>query len=127
MASSLVAPGINLTMKDLHEPSQVIGSFMVTIYLLGFVIGPLILAPLSEIYGRYPVVVLGNWFLCVWLLGCALSPTIAGVIVMRVLAGIGGSAAMVIAPAVVADVYPIERRASATATIILAQCGAPAG
>lgn len=114
-------------MEDLHESSQVVGSFMVTIYLLGFVIGPLILAPLSEIYGRYPVVVLSNWFLCVWLLGCALAPTIAGVIVMRVLAGIGGSAAMVIAPAVVADIYPIERRAFATATIILAQCGGPAG
>jgi MFS family permease len=99
---------------------------MVTIYLFGFVIGPLFLAPLSELYGRYIVSVLANAFMCVWLLGCALTPTMSGLIVMRLLAGIGGSGAMVIAPAVVADIYPLERRAFATATIVLAQCCGPA-
>jgi MFS family permease len=127
MASTLVAPGLVLTMNDLHESSYVIGSFMVTIFVLGFGIGPLFLGPLSEMYGRYPVVIASTWTFNAFMLGCALSPTMSGVIVMRLLAGIGGSGAMVIAPAIVADLYPLEERAFWSSIIILAQCAAPAG
>jgi hypothetical protein len=39
----MVAPAITQTMKEFHETDQVIGSFSVTIWLLGFAIGPLFL------------------------------------------------------------------------------------
>jgi MFS family permease len=113
-------------MTELHETSQTLGTLSVTIYLLGFAVGPLGLGPLSEMYGRYPVVILSTWFLCAWILGSALAPTIPGLIIMRLLAGIGGSAVMTIAPAVCADMFPVERRAFATAVITLAQCAGPA-
>lgn len=93
---------------------------------MGFIIGPLFLGPLSEIYGRFPILVLSGWFFNAWILGCAFAPSMAGLIVMRVLAGIGGSAAMVMGPAVVADLYSVERCATATATIVLAQGRGPA-
>ena len=41
----MVAPSIGLTMTDFGETNQVIGSFSVTIYLLGFALGPLALGP----------------------------------------------------------------------------------
>lgn len=42
-----------------------------------------------------------------------------GLIIMRFLAGIGGSAAMAIAPAIVADLYPIERRSFAMGIVLV--------
>jgi MFS family permease len=46
----------------------------VSIFVCGYVIGPLILAPLSEIYGRRVVLTGANVFFCVWQIGCALAP-----------------------------------------------------
>jgi MFS family permease len=66
-----------------------------------------------------------TWFMVAWLLGAALAPSMPGLIVMRLLAGTGGSAAMTIAPAVCADIYPIERCARSTAIITMAQCLGP--
>ena len=126
LASSMVAPGIAATMTELHEPSQIVGSFMVTIYVLGYAIGPLFLGPLSEVYGRYPVVILATWFFNAWLLGSALAPTMPSLIIMRFFAGIGGSAVMTIAPAMVADLYPVEKRAFTMSLITMAQSVGPA-
>ncbi|CAK7228698.1 hypothetical protein SCUCBS95973_006969 [Sporothrix curviconia] len=126
LASSMVAPGIADTMAELHESSPVVGSFMVTIYVLGYAIGPLFLGPLSEIYGRYPVVILATWFFNAWLLGGALAPSMAALIIMRLFAGIGGSAVMTIAPAMVADLFPVEKRAFTMSLITMAQSVGPA-
>lgn len=103
-----------------------LGSFMVTIYVLGYAIGPLFLGPLSEIYGRYPVVILSTWTFNAWVLGSSLAPTMSSLIVMRFLAGIGGSAVMTIAPAIVGDLYPVERRGFASSVLIFTQCLGPA-
>src|ERR1700760_3601733 len=110
----MVAPGMDQTMKSLHVTSRLLGSLMISIFIAGFIVGPLFLGPLSELYGRVPVVVLSNYFMCAWLLGCALAQNMTGLIIMRFLAGPGASAAMVIAPAVAADLYPLHHRAAAT-------------
>lgn len=125
MASSLCAPGIEDTMVDLHEPSRVLGSLMITIFVLGYAVGPLFLAPLSEMYGRYPVVVISTWFFIAWLLGCGFAPSMSSLIVMRFLAGVGGSAIITISPAIVGDLYPVERRAFGSAIIIGSQSTGP--
>ncbi|KAE9964378.1 hypothetical protein EG328_010498 [Venturia inaequalis] len=126
LGSSIFAPGIALTMADLHESSQSVGSLMITIYLLGWALGPLFLAPLSEMYGRYIVVTLSSWFFVAFLIGCGFAQNMTGLIIMRFLAGIGGSAAMAIAPAIVADLYPIERRSFAMGIVLLIQTLSPA-
>ena len=119
LGSSIFAPGIDLALHDLHTSSQAVGSLMITIFLLGYALGPLFLSPLSEIYGRYPIVVLSSWFFVAFLLGCSFAPSMAGLIVMRFLAGTGGSAVMAIAPAMVADLYPLEHRGLAMGTILV--------
>jgi MFS family permease len=127
LASTLIAPGLSLTMKEFGETSSVIGSFMITIYILGFAFGPLFLGPLSEMYGRYPAVVGSGWFFTLWLLGCAFAPNTPSLIAMRFLAGLGGAGGMTLAPAVVADLYPVESRGFWQSIIIMAQCLGPAG
>jgi MFS family permease len=119
LGSSIFAPGIEQTMVELHETSNAVGSLMITIFLMGYAIGPLFLAPLSEIYGRYPVIVLSCWFFNAFLIGCGFAPNMPGLIVMRFLAGTGGSAVMAIAPAIVADLYPVERRSFAMGIVLV--------
>ncbi|KAF2666582.1 synaptic vesicle transporter [Microthyrium microscopicum] len=126
LGSSIFAPGIGYTLADLHESSQAVGSLMITIFLLGYSIGPLFLAPLSEMYGRWPVIVGACWFFNAFLLGCSFAQNMPGLIIMRFLAGTGGSAVMAIAPAIVADMYPVERRSFAMAIVLVVQSVSPA-
>lgn len=104
----MVATGISLTLDDIDESSQILGSLIMAIYILGYAVGELFLRPLSETYGRYPAVVLLTGTFNTWLLGNALAPNMSGLIAMRLLAGIGGSAVTTISPAIVANLYPVE-------------------
>jgi hypothetical protein len=46
MASSLCAPGTSLTLDDYGLTSKTIGTLMISIFVLGYAVGPLFLAPL---------------------------------------------------------------------------------
>lgn len=83
--------------------------------MLGYAVGPLILAPLSEIYGRRIVLTGANTFFCVWQIGCALSPNLPSLIVFRFLAGIGGSGCLTIGGGVISDIFRADQRGLATA------------
>jgi hypothetical protein len=90
-ASAVQAPSINKIMEDLGEQSTTMVTLTVSIYLLGYVIGPLLLAPLSEIYGRRIVLDASNSFFVVWQIGCALAPNTPTLIVARFFSGLGGA------------------------------------
>ena len=114
LASSMFAPGVSFMDATFHNTSLILSSLTVSIFVLGYVIGPLFLAPLSEIYGRRLVLTCGNVFFCVWQIGCALSPNLSALIVFRFLAGIGGSGCMTIGGGVIADLFHPDQRGLAT-------------
>jgi multidrug resistance protein len=115
LASSIFAPGIPFVNADFKNTSQLLGSFAVSVYVLGFAVGPLILSPLSEIYGRCIVLNVSNVFFCAFTLGCALAPNLGGLIAMRFLAGFGGSACLTIGTGVIADMFVPAQRGKAVA------------
>jgi multidrug resistance protein len=80
----------------------------------GIQFGPLLLAPLSEVYGRRVVLSGANWFFVVWQIGCALAPNIETLIVCRLFAGIGGSGCLTLGAGVIADMFPPTKRGMAT-------------
>jgi MFS family permease len=94
-------------------------SLTVSIFVLGYVCGPLLLAPLSEIYGRRFVLTGANVFFCVWQSGAALSPNISALIIFRLLAGIGGAGCLVTGAGVVADLFHPDRRGLASSIYAL--------
>ncbi|KAK8051873.1 major facilitator superfamily domain-containing protein [Apiospora rasikravindrae] len=110
LASSILAPGIKYYSAEFDNPSTTLGAMPVSIYLLGYAIGPLFLSPLSEIYGRFIVLSCSNVFFCIWFIGTGLAPNLASLIIFRLLNGIGGSATLTLGGSVIADVFPIERR-----------------
>ncbi|KAH3918560.1 hypothetical protein HBI56_135120 [Parastagonospora nodorum] len=115
LASSIFAPGIPFVNADFNNTSQILGSFAVSVYVLGFAIGPLILSPLSEIYGRRIVLNVCNVFFCAFTLGCALAPNLEGLITMRFLAGFAGSACLTLGTGVIADLFVPAQRGKAVA------------
>ncbi|PSR79592.1 major facilitator superfamily domain-containing protein, partial [Coniella lustricola] len=109
-ASSILSPGIANLLQDFGESSSIVGAMTVSIYLLGYVVGPMFLAPMSEIYGRRPILGLANISFCCWQIGCALSPNIVALIIFRFLSGVGGSGCLTLGGGLIADIFRPEQR-----------------
>src|SRR5690606_7685449 len=75
--------------------------------------------PLSDRFGRRHVVLIG---LCITFVGsimCILAPTIELLIVGRIVQAAGGAVGMVVARAIVRDIYDAREAASAIATLVM--------
>jgi hypothetical protein len=86
VASAMFAPGIPKVMQDFHNSNDELASFVVSIFVLGFAIGPIILAPLSEIYGRQIIYFIMNVLFVIFTLACAVSSNLGMLIGFRFLA-----------------------------------------
>jgi len=78
---------------------------------LGFCLSSLLWGPLSESFGRRPMLIFGNTIFVLGGLGCALGPSIEAIIACRFIQGFGASATSIIAIAMIADTYQGERAA----------------
>lgn len=83
----------------------------VTTYLCGLAIGSLVLAPISETYGRRPVYAIALTCFFLLVLPCALAKNITTIIVVRLFGAIAGSACIANAPGTVGDIVADEYRA----------------
>ncbi|KAF4809980.1 MFS transporter fsa7 [Colletotrichum tropicale] len=119
LAATMIAPGIEYVVRDIHITSQTIGTLSVTIYLLGFALGPLIISSASEMHGRLIVYHICNVLFIAFIIGTALSKTVPQLLIFRVLSGIAGSAPMTIGGGTIADVIPSEHRGPAGALFAL--------
>ncbi|KAG2076656.1 multidrug resistance protein 4 [Suillus decipiens] len=115
LASSIMAPSLpDLAIKyDITNPT--VTALTLSIFLLSFAIGPLLTAPLSEVYGRVWVLHLANLFFLVFSIGCALSPNTTSFLVFRLLAGFVGGTPIACGGGVVNDLFAECDRAPATA------------
>lgn len=77
----------------------------VTCNFLGYCLGALVHGPLSDRFGRRPVMLAGNTVMLVGALGCAVAPGIAFLLVSRFVQGIGASTSVVLVFVIIADVY----------------------
>lgn len=91
----------------------------VTIWELGEAAGPLFIAPLSELYGRWPLFNVCNLLLIGGIVMTALSEGIEMLIFARFLTGCA-VATNVLNPAVVGDIWPSKSRGSAMSAVMLA-------
>lgn len=113
VASSFFAPGVPYVMRSFHETSRVLAAFVVSVYILGFAIGPLVIAPMSELYGRMPLYNICGVFFVIFNIACAVSDSMGMLIAFRFLAGCAGSAPLTLGGGTIADMFPVEQRAGA--------------
>ncbi|KAK9312868.1 major facilitator superfamily domain-containing protein [Lipomyces starkeyi] len=109
-ASSMFAPSISMVMEDFHSTNVDLASFVVSVYLLGYAFGPLIIAPLSELYGRLPLYHTTTILFIVFNVACARSVNLSMLIAFRFLAGLAGSCPLTVGPGSIADCFKQEER-----------------
>ncbi|KAH7020873.1 major facilitator superfamily domain-containing protein [Microdochium trichocladiopsis] len=118
MVSTIMAPALPLIAQELHMSSTEAVMSM-SIYLLATAFGPLFIGPLSEMYGRAPVLHASNvWFL-VWNIACGFATTKELLIGARFLAGFGASSIYALAGGVLGDVWRPEQRGQSLALYLL--------
>jgi DHA1 family bicyclomycin/chloramphenicol resistance-like MFS transporter len=88
-----------------------------TAFFIFYALGTLVWGPLSDRYGRKPVLLAGLGLYVIASASCALMSSVDGLIVCRIFQAIGGSATGTIATAVVKDVYSGRRRESVLAIV----------
>ncbi|KAI0073827.1 MFS polyamine transporter [Panus rudis PR-1116 ss-1] len=120
VSSSMVAPATSQIARDFNISNGTRLSMTVSIFVLAFAVGPLILSPLSEVYGRSRVLQLANLFFLVWNLACGFAQSDAQLIAFRFLSGLGGSAPLSVGGAVLGDMFKPEERGKAFAVYSLA-------
>jgi DHA1 family bicyclomycin/chloramphenicol resistance-like MFS transporter len=89
----------------------------ITLFFGVLAISTLIFGPLSDKYGRKPILLFG--MVC-YLLGgilCSFAATVEQLILFRILQAIGGGSATAISSAIVKDVYPVNKQGSILAVI----------
>lgn len=96
---------------DIHNES--IGILGVTTYLLGMAAGSIILAPLSEMYGRRPIYLIVMALFVVFVIPCAVAQNMATILVVRFLAAFCAAAMISNAPGTVNDIVDEDHRALA--------------
>jgi MFS family permease len=101
------------------QESKTDSILLVTIWELGEAAGPLLIAPASERYGRYPVFNIANvLFICGSIAG-VLSQSVGLLIFARFFIG-ATVASNVLNPAIIGDIFPSEQRGSAMSVVMLA-------
>ncbi|KAH8675248.1 major facilitator superfamily domain-containing protein [Xylariales sp. PMI_506] len=113
-ASSAFTGGITEVIEE-FEISEVVATLGVSLFVVGFALGPLIWAPMSEIYGRQLIFAISYSALTALLAGSAASPNIQSLVVLRFFAGIFGSSPLTNSGAVIADMFEAKERGMATA------------
>lgn len=89
------------------------GILGVTTYLIGIAVGAVILAPLSEMYGRRPIYIISMALFVVTVLPCALAQNIEAILISRFFGAFCASAMISNAPGTVNDIINEEYRALA--------------
>jgi multidrug resistance protein len=109
----MFAPGVEGVLIEFHSTSITLASFVVSIYVLGYCIGPLFVAPLSEMYGRAPVYHVSNVLYLIFTVACAVSTSLPMLIVFRFFAGAVGSTPISIGGGTFGDLFRVEERGAA--------------
>ena len=108
LASTVVAPGVPSIMDE-FAINIVLGTFVISIFVLGQITGPLLLAPISDSRGRLLVYHLSNLSFVIWNIACALAPNTSALLIFRLFAGCAAAGPLAISRSSVEDMYLHEK------------------
>ena len=111
----MFAPSTVEVMEEMNITSQDLGSFSVSIYLLGYAFGPLVIAPMSELYGRLALYHSCSVLFLLTTLGVAKSSNMPMLIAFRFLTGLCGACPLTLGPGTVSDLFKQEVRGNVMA------------
>ena len=122
---TILTPILPLITHDLGV-STVAVQQLLTVYLIAISVGQLVSGPLSDRFGRKPLMLAGTVLYSLGGLATALSDSIDWLIVWRTLQGLGAAACMAMGRAILNDVFERAEAARQMSTISMVLAIAPA-
>lgn len=116
LSTDLYLPALPTMSKNLQAPIDQI-NLTLSAFFICFSIGMLVWGPLSDRYGRKPILLIGLGTYVVASGVCAITESVSALIVFRGLQALGGSAAGAVASAIVKDTYNGRQRESVLAIV----------
>jgi MFS transporter, DHA1 family, multidrug resistance protein len=113
------------TIADLFDTHPATAQLTVTLFLAGLACSQLVWGPLSDRFGRRPVLLAGLALYALAGTACALTSSMAALVAARVVQSIGAGSGQVIARAIVRDRYEPARGARVLAAMGTAQALTP--
>ncbi|HEV7636475.1 MAG TPA: MFS transporter, partial [Bradyrhizobium sp.] len=86
-----------------------IAQMTVSLYMVGLACSQIVMGPLSDRFGRRPVLLAGLGLMIAASVGCSFAETLPQLIVARFFQALGGATGMVVSRAIIRDLYPRER------------------
>ncbi|KAK8060371.1 MFS transporter [Apiospora saccharicola] len=106
----MFAPAVLQAANELGGGGATIAPLMLSIYVLGWTAGPILVAPISETRGRLPVYLWSSILYIVFTAACAVSPNAIYLILFRFLAGAVGSTPLSLGAGTISDLIPVQQR-----------------
>lgn len=100
-------------MNEFNSSNGELSGFVVSVFIIGFCFGPLVLSPMSELYGRNPVYHGSNICFTIFSIACAVSTNLPMLIVFRLFMGLSGCPSLSLGGGTIADLIPINKRGRA--------------
>lgn len=108
--ASAYVPGIPSMERDLDITNHQLSLLGIAIYPLGFALPPLVLAPLSEVFGRNPMYIVCHLCYTVLFVGLGFANNAATVIILRFLQGAFGSTGSTMVGGTISDIWNSKER-----------------
>ena len=108
--TAMFAPCLPQVAQRFHAEHTIMPTLALTVYVLGYAVGPLVFAPMSEVFGRADIYKWTSILYLVWCVACAVAPNMNALIAFRFFSGVCGAAPISIGATVVADLFAIERK-----------------
>lgn len=124
LSLNIVVPSIP-GLADAFHTDYATAQLVVTAFILSMAIGQLLIGTLSDALGRRPVLLAGIGIYIASSAVCALAPTIEVLVAARVVEAIGGVSGVVLARAIIRDVYSRDQSASALGYVTMVMVVAP--
>lgn len=117
LATDMYLPAFGTIQRDLHIPASAVSASL-SLFLAGFAVAQLAWGPLSDRYGRRPVLLSGLTLFAVGCLGMLWVRDATWLLILRFVQAVGVCAAAVTWQALVTDYYPAHRTNRIFATIM---------
>jgi DHA1 family bicyclomycin/chloramphenicol resistance-like MFS transporter len=124
ISTDLYLPAMPAMQLDLHAGTGAL-EWTISGYLVGFSVGQLVWGPIGDRYGRRAPIAVGLLLFILGSAGCALSDTASVMVGWRAVQAAGACASVVLARAMVRDLYQGERAAQMMSILMTVMAIAP--
>ncbi|CAD1812004.1 Major Facilitator Superfamily protein [Candida parapsilosis] len=124
MGSAMFSQG-SRDLQEIYHIGTSVAALATSLFVFGFAAGPVVYGPMSELFGRKPVMVISCLGYVSFQFGCAAAKDLQTIMLCRFFSGLVGSAPLVVAPAVMVDLFKARVRGSAISVFASVLFGGP--